>query len=235
MKLLENMRFLIFLAVLTVLIVIGICIHAWIFYQVEEEPEETAETTAQIVNDLKVNRTAIIMIGEELVDLNAERKYIPDDTTTAETTAEPAHDVRNYYDIPLDHETQDYMFQECSRYGVPSGIIVALMETESGFRTDVISKTNDYGLMQINACNHAWLSNALGVTNFLDAKQNILCGIYIMKVHLDYCNGDIRKALVCYARGQGGAQRLFDQGIYETDYTKDLLERAEKWESDLGI
>lgn len=234
MKLCENVRF-VTVFIISVLIVIGLCVHAWIFYQV---PEEAEETTAQRANELKVVKTAnpnVVKIGEQLIDLKAELRYIPDETIPEETTAEPTQNIQNYYDIPLDHETQDFMFQECSRYNIPSSLIVAIMETESGFRADVISKTNDYGLMQINACNHEWLSNALGVTNFLDAKQNILCGIYILKLHLDYCNGDIRKALVCYARGQGGAQKLFDQGIFETDYTKDLLERAEKWESDLGI
>lgn len=50
--------------------------------------------------------------------------------------------------------------------------------------------------MQINQCNHEWLSSTLGVSNFLDPMENILCGIYIISGHLEKTDG--KKEPVCY-------------------------------------
>lgn len=82
-----------------------------------------------------------------------------------------------YFDIPLSEELQDYIREKCSEYEVPMELVIALIDKESSFRSDVVSTTNDYGFMQINQCNHEWLSSTLGVSNFLDPKENILCGI----------------------------------------------------------
>lgn len=86
-----------------------------------------------------------------------------------------------YFDIPLSEELQDYIREKCSEYEVPMELVIALIDKESSFRSDVVSTTNDYGFMQINQCNHEWLSSTLGVSNFLDPKENILCGIYITR------------------------------------------------------
>ena len=122
-----------------------------------------------------------------------EVRVIPEETEAPIlTVATRSAPVSNYYAIPLSNDVQDFMFQECSRYGIPSGLVVAIMETESRFTENIISRTNDYGLMQINAVAHEWLHNQLGVTNLLDAKENILSGIYILRYHLDYGGGDLR-------------------------------------------
>ena len=84
-----------------------------------------------------------------------------------------------YFDVPLSEELQDYIREKCSEYEVPMELVIALIDKESSFRSDVVSTTNDYGFMQINQCNHEWLSSTLGVSNFLDPKENILCGIYM--------------------------------------------------------
>lgn len=90
-----------------------------------------------------------------------------------------------YFDVPLSEELQDYIREKCSEYKVPMELVIALIDKESSFRSDVVSTTNDYGFMQINQCNHEWLSSTLGVSNFLDPKENILCGIFIISGHLE--------------------------------------------------
>lgn len=154
----------------------------------------------------------------------------PDMPERVQTLITKKQTVKKYYDIPLSEDVQDFLFQVAEEYNVPSGLIVAIMETESRFTADIISRTNDYGLMQINECAHEWLRQNVGVTDLLDPKQNILAGAYILRYHIDYCNGDVRKALMCYACGAGRAEYYFTRGIYETEYTKSLLERADRWE-----
>ena len=88
--------------------------------------------------------------------------------TTEVTTSERVEDIKVYYDCPLSHDLQDYIRTLCGNYGVPMSLIIAMIDVESSFRADVISKTNDYGLMQINIINHEWLREEYDITDFLD-------------------------------------------------------------------
>ena len=138
-----------------------------------------------------------------------------------------------YYPVNLAYDVQDFMFEKCEEYGIPSALVIAIIESESGFRSNVISSTNDYGLMQINQVAFGWLQKNLGITNLLDPKQNILGGIYILHYYLEQCNGNLQKMLMCYAYGAGKAQIYFTLGVYTTEYIDDILERMRGWHADL--
>ena len=147
-------------------------------------------------------------------------------TATAVPTPKTVIDtepVTVYFDIPLSKELQDYIRNLCDEYCVPIELVIAIIDVESSFRTDVVSKTNDYGLMQINTINHEWLQEELGITDFLDPYQNVMCGIYIISGHLEKTDGDIELALMRYNCGATGAKRLWDKGIYHTDYTRKIM------------
>lgn len=100
----------------------------------------------------------------------------PEETLIIETTATPetateAPEPELLYDVPLDDSLQRYIREECEAQGVPFEIALALIQKESSCRESVISKTGDYGLMQVNECNHEWLSEELGITDILDPEQ----------------------------------------------------------------
>lgn len=136
-----------------------------------------------------------------------------------------------YYDIPLDKELQSYITKKAAEYNVPVKIVYALIQCESGFNPNAISKTNDYGLMQINKINHSRLATKLKIKDFLDAKQNALAGIYMLSESLNATkSGDIQQAIMIYGLGFGGASNLFNQGIYSTAYSRNLLEIADSFE-----
>jgi soluble lytic murein transglycosylase-like protein len=142
-------------------------------------------------------------------------------TTTTTTTTTTAPEL---YDIPLPDELQLYTINVCKQYGVDPELVFALMGVESEYRPDVISCTNDYGLMQINRCNHKWLSDKLGITDFLDPQQNILAGVYMLReISKEYSR--LEDVLVVYARGPGGAKKLWRKGVRKTEHTKKVLER----------
>ena len=140
--------------------------------------------------------------------------------------------VTVYFDIPLSKELQDYIRNLCDEYGVPIELVIAIIDVESTFRADVVSKTNDYGLMQINKCNHEWLTNKLGVTDFLDPYQNIYSGVHILSGHLEVTNGDIELALMRYNNGAAGAKKLWDKGIYSTAYTQKIMTVYESYKEE---
>lgn len=137
-----------------------------------------------------------------------------------------------YLDIPLSAELQDYIRDLCDTYDVPFELVIALIDVESSFRPGIVSKTNDYGYMQINICNHEWLSEELGIADFLDPEQNILAGVYILSSHLEATNGDPVAALMRYNCGVAGAKRLWAQGIYSTSYTDKVMAAYEAYKSE---
>jgi len=178
-------------------------------------------------------------IGHKVLT-TTEGKEIPQSVTIAViTTPVPTpktvidtEPVTVYFDIPLSKELQDYIRNLCDEYGVPIELVIAMIDVESTFRADVVSKTNDYGLMQINKCNHEWLTDKLGVTDFLDPYQNINSGVHILSGHLEVTNGDIELALMRYNNGATGAKKLWDKGIYSTAYTQKIMTAYESYKEE---
>lgn len=130
-------------------------------------------------------------------------------------------------------ELQEFTYYLCEAYYIDFEFAMALMYTESSFRADVVSGTNDYGLMQINKCNHEELSSALGITDFNEPYQNIRAGLYILRRLFEKYD---EPALVCmaYNMGEYGASTLWDKGVYETSYSIKVLTKADEYEAQRG-
>ena len=137
-----------------------------------------------------------------------------------------------YYDCPLDTDLQDYIRALCEEKQVPMELVIALIEVESSFQANAVSKTNDYGLMQINRINHEWLTKTYGITDFTDPYQNVLCGITILSQHY-HRFGDTDKALMAYNLGATGAKHKWEQGVYETSYTQKIKSAMEVYENEI--
>ena len=152
-----------------------------------------------------------------------------DSVSVMSSSAETTKSKVRYYDVPLSTELQDYISSVCSTYNVPCELIYGMIEVESNFQVDAVSETNDYGLMQINKCNHEWLADELDITDILDPEQNILAGVYMIASHLEETNGDITLALMRYNCGATGAKRLWEQGIYSTSYTDKVMAAYETY------
>ena len=125
-------------------------------------------------------------------------------------------------DVPMDKSLQKDIFMLTHSYELPFTLIMALIQQESHFQPDIVSDTKDWGLMQINEINHPALQKELGITNFLNPRQNIQAGIYMLD---DLFEKYEKPALVlmAYNLGESGAKRLWKQKIYETKYSKNIL------------
>lgn len=202
--------------------------------------EPVGETEGTIVNEsvhvvdtqLPVTSTANQIeeteILEEVDTEQEEHEEIElEATEVVEETPEVKRPNKLYYindggwKAHLDTIYQDYLYEMCVKYDVVEyyEMFLAQMYHESGFKVDVISKTNDYGLMQINKCNHEYLRNKFGFTDFLDPYVSIESGVYFMSGYLHKYN-DVEKALVCYNRGESAVRK----GTYSTSYSKGVLE-----------
>ena len=127
-----------------------------------------------------------------------------------------------YLDIPLSYELQDYTIGLSEEFCVPHDLIFSMMFHESAFRANIISSTNDYGIMQINRINHRWLTNEHGITNFLCVEQSILSGIIIISSLIEKYE-DLHKALMAYNMGEAGARRHWNQGTYTSTYSRKII------------
>lgn len=153
----------------------------------------------------------------------------PPPTAPAETP-EP---VRHRDDIVSDgrllaYDLQELMQDQCEAYGVPYALALAIAEVETHFDPDAVSPTNDYGLMQINKCNHEWLQS-LGMDP-LTHTGNIEAGLYMIGNYLNKYE-DTEMALMAYNNGPSGARKLWDAGTYQTDYTRKVMTALEHWTS----
>ena len=174
----------------------------------EPQPEATEEQQTEERENRRPNRVKMVFVNhQEPEEAEPETKYV-------------------YYDVPLSDDLQEYTQDLCDEYDFPCyDIIVAMIWTESGYREDIVSKTNDWGYMQINGINHQTLKEELGITNFLDGKQNIRAGVYmIQKLYHKY--GDIGKALMAYNCGEYGASKLWKEGTTSTNYSRTIMQRA---------
>ncbi len=132
-----------------------------------------------------------------------------------------------YYNISLTEDEQDFVRSVCKKYNVSFELVLSIMKVESGYNKKLKSKTNDYGIMQINKCNHSYLTKKLGVKNFLDFEQNTKAGVYwISRYTAKY--SDIHKVLMCYNLGESAAAKKWKKGTLQTSYSLKVVAAMEQ-------
>lgn len=132
-----------------------------------------------------------------------------------------------YPGVDLDEVTQDFIFVEAGEAGVDYELVLAIIIHESHCDPSVVSKTNDYGLMQINQINHEWLAEEYELTNMLDPRQNIIAGITILSQYSKYDDGTdagLHMMLMAYNMGPTGAANAWAAGTYSTAYSRTILQ-----------
>lgn len=131
-------------------------------------------------------------------------------------------------DIPLDYDVQIYIYKQCKYDKSLYCLIIAMIEQESDFDEKEVSHTNDYGLMQINACNHDDLQKKYGRKDFIDPYDNVYCGIRIIRGYLkEFEHKNL--ALMAYNMGRYGARKLWRDGIYNSRYSESVMEKYRKY------
>ncbi len=133
------------------------------------------------------------------------------------------------YQVPMDADLQLYTAEMCDLYDVPLELAYAVMQVESGYTASAKSPTGDYGLMQINGINAGWLKEELGVTDLLNAQQNIQAGCYMLGKYLRKYDGNVNCALMAYNLGESGARKAWSAGTYSTVYTDKV------WNAMIGL
>ena len=165
-------------------------------------------------------------------------KYPQSGSITVFTDQKPTH-ISNYEVIKFDcfacnpHSTIDWnkvklnltsfvdtINRAAQRHNVDPALVRAVIHAESAFNTKATSHAGAQGLMQLMPAT----AKELGVTNSLNAKQNINGGAKYIAQLLQTFNGDIKLATAAYNAGPNAVKKY--HGIPPYQETEVYVERV---------
>ena len=168
------------------------------------------------------------MTTKEITSLQTKTETFAD--IEAEEIAYTINNQSNiYFDVPLMHELQDYIFEECEEKEIDPKIIISMIAQESNYKSDVIGDNgNSLGLMQIQPKWHKERMERLACDDLLNPYQNIKVGIDIV-YELKQENSDLYFVLMAYNGGRNYAYKRIDSGNI-SDYALEVIERSQQFE-----
>lgn len=212
---------------------------------------ECRETKKRRISRLKIARIEVaalfafliiigLVIGLIIGKVTAKPKVEIQKETIVETVEVPAYQQDKlpadyevyYFDVPLSHNLQKYIYEICADEEIPVTLIMAMIEHESQFNPEVVSDTNDYGLMQLNICVHEDLEANYRTADLLNPYQNVFCGVKVISgYYAKY--GDCAKALMAYNMGEYGAKKAWANGIDSSNYSRAIMNLYREYEEEL--
>lgn len=145
-------------------------------------------------------------VGQALVQIETPPP-VPEPLPTPTPTPDP-HDPA----IPLSPELQAALREACAEHGVPLALALGVIQVESRFQPDAVSREGCYGLMQLNP---------KYFPDKLSPADNLRAGIeYLGRLLGEH--GDPAAALTAYNAGHDTGSRV---------YASVVLEAAEWWEA----
>lgn len=123
---------------------------------------------------------------------------------------------------------QVYLWELCEERGVNYYTVVALIERESKYKSDATGDNGaSKGYMQIQQKWHNKRMEEEAVTDLYNPYGNIRVGLnYLDELYEKYQSWD--KALMAYNMGEGRAKELWKDGVYSTEYSREILQRSQE-------
>ena len=180
-------------------------------------------------NDNEENLIVKTAILEHIPD--AEPNVVGTVQIIAETIPEEVKEVEEveYFDVPLDEELQDYIFELCEEHNIEPALVIAMIEKESNYNASAIGdKGNSLGLMQIQPRWNQDRMDILDCQNLLDPFQNVAVGIDLLGELFSKGNS-VEWVLMAYNGGQSYANRKISNGEVST-YAKTVLSNSKNLE-----
>ena len=140
----------------------------------------------------------------------------------------PEKEVLNPAPATSNKSIHEIVCEEVKGTQLDADLILAIIKVESNNNQNEISYDSygaDYGLMQIRNINHEEINKHFNrKLNYLDARDNIKAGIYLLnKIYDKYIKDGLNCVLMVYNMGEIGAKQLWQRGIYSTQYSKKVL------------
>ncbi|MCC8068034.1 MAG: lytic transglycosylase domain-containing protein, partial [Clostridiales bacterium] len=205
-----------------------------------EAPTETENTETEITGDAETETTEEEIVNHDIPDVSG-LEY-PFNTMSLDW-GEDTLDGWYHYDIPTEYEqtggyfpdaVQVYTYALCKQNNIDYPTVLAMIEVESGYQYDAVSKDGALGYMQLVPKYH---SERLGGTTsedvYLNPYTNIYAGISFL-AELSEKYGTLDEVLTAYHYGVSGARRSFwSKGEIGSDYSDEVLEVAERIRTEL--
>lgn len=183
------------------------------------------------------NNDVITKTVSNTVITNPQNPIVPDNKTPS--IEELIESRYKFYDIPLTKTQQITIQDEANKYSLSYELILAIIKVESDFNTNAVSKTNDYGIMQINSPTFIWCASQLGIENAdpLDFETNIKCGVYYLNYIRNYWvkYGTPEEYLLMhtvsgYHKGIKGVLDSLENDTYDIEYVNKVIDYKYKLE-----
>lgn len=144
------------------------------------------------------------------------------------------------YRYPLKYKEE--ILAACSEYGLEPCFVAAVINTESGYDADAVSRAGAVGLMQLMPSTAEWIASMRGVDyeeqRLSDPAYNIDMGCWLLSYLLERYNGNERYALIAYNAGSGTLEGWLKNEEYLNESselsvipyneTRNYVERIEK-------
>lgn len=211
--------------ILSLIFAEGVALGA--FYGLHSEPREEDRG---VIETVALSAPSVVTeVCEGICEEEVLEQVVVESFTAEIPFEECKDDGALYFDVPLDHKLQDYIFELCDEKCIDPAIIIAMIDKESKFDIDIIGdKGKSYGLMQIQPRWHKDRMEELGVTDLLDPYQNVTVGIDIL-AELLKSGESLEWALMAYNGGHSYANRLTAEGRLST-YASTVIEIASELE-----
>ena len=189
------------------------------------------------LNEMAIQNAVSINSIKEFYDGTGLKAYI------SERVANIFH--KKGFSLPDSVSSAASVVDVWSRYNVEPSISIAVIDVESGFDTQAVSSRGALGLMQIIPSTGRFLSREYGD----EWNENILCvpeknimygGYYIYHLKKDF-EGRINNsklyhaALTAYNMGPGYVHANLEDGVIESDYSRNVLNRAKYYITKHGL
>lgn len=230
----QNKKELIYTLVLAILL----AIFAHSLPSKGSEKKEEVESLHEIVVSSKE-------VHKEYLYSNMDKDTVKIAALDESVTAESAEvDFPYYEDIPLSKDVQQYIWELSEENDLSYELILAIAKVESNYDSEVISSTNDAGLMQLNRnSTMTWLSDQIELEeefNWKNPKHNVTAAVW----YLTYLRNEFRDmgfseedvfnlTIISYNRGKAGGLKYVRNHGYNNSYLETVsnakykLERGE--------
>lgn len=123
--------------------------------------------------------------------------------------------------FPLHYE--DLIAGAAASHDLDPMLIAAVIQVESGYRPDVVSRKGAIGLMQIMPETAAWLgtqrSESISAEDLFDPRLNVVLGAYYLKYLCERFPTEYA-ALAAYNAGPANARRWLEEGLWDGSYER---------------
>lgn len=204
---------------------------------------ETTETTCHDIGIEPIDTEVLKSVFDELDTEQETTKETTKETTEEEFKFTPytywidydrkTGEVNVIDEQPLDSDLQKYIWDLCQEKSISFSLIMAQIGAECDFDSNKVSEVNATGLMQIRESCHNDLMNELGIKNISEDYNNVTIGVNLMSIYFNRF-GEANLSLMAYNQGATNAKKLWNKGIYSTEYTDEILTVATKYTEIFG-